>query len=217
VAGGAVRPNPVRTNVYVDGFNLYFGCLKGTRYKWLNVAELCRRSLPTHYQVNRIRYFTALVTPTPSNPQTHVRQQTLLRALATVPHLTIHYGTFLAKTKTRPLAKPIPGLPAYVDVLDREEKGSDVNLATYLLFDAFGNDYDAAVVVSDDSDLAEPIRIVRRHFKKHIRVLSPRGKSRVLSQAATRFQQIAVANLRAAQFPTKLADAHGVITKPAGW
>jgi uncharacterized LabA/DUF88 family protein len=203
--------------VYIDAFNLYFGCLKGTPYKWLNIAELCRLSLPAHYHVNRIRYFTALVTPRPANPQAHVRQQTLLRALQTLPNVTIHYGTFLAKTKRRPLTTPVAGLPRFVDVFDTEEKGSDVNLATYLLFDAFKNEYDAAVVVSDDSDLVEPIRIVRREFHKHVRVLSPRGKSRQLSLAATRFQQITVAALRAAQFPTTLTDAVGTITKPAGW
>ena len=214
---GGVSPAPVRTNVYVDGFNLYFGCLKNTRYKWLNIAELCRLSLPQHYRVSRIRYFTALVSARANNPQSRLRQQIFLRALATVPGVDIHHGNYLATTKRRPLASPVSGLPLFVDVLDSEEKGSDVNLATYLLFDAFNQEYDAAVVISDDSDLAEPIRIVRQHFKKHVRVLSPRGKSRVLSQAATRFQQIAVANLQNAQFPATLTDAVGTITKPRGW
>ena len=217
MAGGASGRVPVNTNVYVDGFNLYYGCLKGTPYRWLNVAEMCRLSLPAHYQVNRIRYFTALVSARPNKPHSQLRQQIMLRALGTLPNFHIHLGNYLATTKRRPLVTPIPGLPAYVDVLDSEEKGSDVNLATYLLFDAFNQEYDAAVVVSDDSDLAEPIKIVRHHFRKHVRVLSPRGKSRVLSQAATRFQRIAVANLQAAQFPASIKDAVGTVHKPPGW
>lgn len=213
---GGTRPI-VRTNVYVDGFNLYFGCLKGTPYRWLNIAAMCRLSLPANYQVNRIRYFTALVSPRPTNPQVHIRQQALLRALATLPNFHIHYGSYLSGIKRRPLASPVPGLPAVVDVLNTEEKGSDVNLATYLLFDAFNDEYDAAVVVTDDSDLEEPVKIVRHHFKRHVRVLSPRGQSRVLSRAATRFQRITVAALQGAQFPRTMTDANGIITKPVGW
>ena len=45
----------MRTNVYIDGFNLFYGCLKGSPYKWLNIEALCRRLLPKD-QINRIRY-----------------------------------------------------------------------------------------------------------------------------------------------------------------
>ncbi len=31
----------LKTNVYVDAFNLYYGCLRKTPYRWLNLAELC--------------------------------------------------------------------------------------------------------------------------------------------------------------------------------
>jgi hypothetical protein len=50
----------LQTNVYIDGFNLYYGCLKGTPYKWLDLDALCRRLLPKH-RLGRIRYFTAIV------------------------------------------------------------------------------------------------------------------------------------------------------------
>ena len=50
------------TNVYIGGFNLYYGALKGTPYKWLDLDALCRRLLPKH-ELGRIRYFTA-----PSSP-----------------------------------------------------------------------------------------------------------------------------------------------------
>ena len=57
------------------------------------------------------------------------------------------------------LLYPIPATGAKtVQVMKSEEKGSDVNIASYLLVDAFDDDYEAAVVVSNDSDLAEPIR-----------------------------------------------------------
>jgi len=53
----------VRANVYVDGFNLYYGALKGTPLKWLDIAALCRLLLPGD-TINRIRYFTARIQPT---------------------------------------------------------------------------------------------------------------------------------------------------------
>jgi hypothetical protein len=55
------------TNVYIDGFNMYNGCLKGTPYKWLDVDALVRMLLP-HDQVKRIRYFTAKINSRPTNP-----------------------------------------------------------------------------------------------------------------------------------------------------
>jgi hypothetical protein len=36
----------MRTNFYIDAFNLYYGCLKNTTQKWLNLEEFCRRSFP---------------------------------------------------------------------------------------------------------------------------------------------------------------------------
>lgn len=54
----------MRINVYIDAFNLYYGCLKNTPYRWMNLATLCQRKLPEDY-TNRIKYFTALVSKHP--------------------------------------------------------------------------------------------------------------------------------------------------------
>lgn len=217
----SIKPQPPRTsistNIYVDGFNLYYGCVKGTPYKWLNIAELCRLSLPGHYQIHRIRYFTALVKPRPSNPQQDVRQRSFIRALQTLPNFSVHYGEFLQSNVRMHLVHPPTKGPTTAFAVKTEEKGSDVNLATYLFVDAYGDDFEAAVVVTDDSDLAEPINIVRRRLKHHVTVLSPRGQSRTLSLSATRFRQISAANLKASQFPPILMDKNGIITRPATW
>jgi hypothetical protein len=57
----------MKTNIYIDGFNLYYGCIKDTPYHWLNVAEMCSLLLPKD-QIQRINYFTALVTARPKDP-----------------------------------------------------------------------------------------------------------------------------------------------------
>ena len=60
-----------------------------------------------------------------------------------------------------PLRHPVPGGPRTVEVIKSEEKGSDVNLATYLMLDAFRRDCDTAVLITNDSDMQEPIEIVQ--------------------------------------------------------
>jgi hypothetical protein len=114
-----------RADVYVDGFNLYYGCLKRTPYRWLDLHALCTRLLPK-YNIHRIRYFTAIVKPRPNNPGTAQRQQAYLRALrAITPNLTIHLGKFLPSQVYMPVVNPPP---LTILVHKTEEKGSDVNL-----------------------------------------------------------------------------------------
>lgn len=54
----------MKTYAYIDGFNLYFGALKGTPYRWLDVAKMCERLLRKD-DVTRVRYFTARVKTRP--------------------------------------------------------------------------------------------------------------------------------------------------------
>src|SRR3972149_2781448 len=138
----------METIVYIDGFNLYYGCVKGTPYRWLNLSKLCTMLLPG-YHIGRIRYFTSLITSRPGDPQQSQRQLTYIRALHTLPNLTVHYGQFRTHIVRRPLANPQGVSPNVVEVLDTKEKGSDVNLATYLLRDGFKREYQIAVVISN--------------------------------------------------------------------
>lgn len=205
------------TGVYVDAFNLYFGALRGTPYKWLDLSTLCRHMLPKN-EIKAIKYYTALVTPRAKDPDQPVRQQTYLRALKTLPNLSIHHGHFLTHIVKMPLASSIAGETKYAEVIKTEEKGSDVNLATHLLYDAFRGEFEVAVVISNDSDLVEPIRIVTRELKKSVGVLNPHEHpSRVLHAHATFFKKIRRGVLKASQFPETLTDKHGTFHKPEGW
>jgi uncharacterized LabA/DUF88 family protein len=211
----------MRTHVYIDGFNLYYGAVKGTPYRWLDVARLCSLLLPRHC-IAAIRYFTARVKPTPSDPDKTIRQEVYLRALRTLPGLTIHLGHFLQHCVAMPLASN----PAQrVQVLKTEEKGSDVNLASHLLNDAHLGRFEAAVVVSNDSDLCEPVRIVKDELGLCVGVLCPhdgqpgRGgrPSVMLRRLATFFKPIRASVLQASQFPDNLSDTGGTFHKPPIW
>ena len=207
----------LNTFVYVDGFNLYYGAVRGTPYQWLDIDAMCRRLLPKHTVV-RIKYFTARVSARPDDPHQPTRQQTLLRALATIPHLDIIYGHFLTNQVMMPLAGCPPGRQRYVKVIKTEEKGSDVNIATHLLHDGYRGLYQAAVLITNDSDLMEPVRIVRRELRKIVGILNPHGHaSRVLQREASFMKPIRKGALAASQFPAVLRDRWGEIRKPAVW
>jgi len=209
----------MRTNVYVDAFNLYYRAVKGTPYKWLDILKLCNLVLKKN-QINRIRYCTALIQPRPHNLQQAQRQQVYIRALETLPCVSVHYGSFLSNPYDLPLAQPLRGMPAGrpVTVVRTEEKGSDVNLATLLLCDGYEGDYDAAVVISNDSDLAMPIEVVRTRLKKPAILLCPSDKPNgKLCNAATFVKSIRKSVLAASQFPPVLQDKNGTITRPPSW
>jgi len=120
-----------------------------------------------------------------------------------------------------PIHPPPAAGPRTVLVMKSEEKGSDVNIATYLLVDAFDDEYEAAVVVSNDSDLAEPIRRLRQRFRKRVLVLHPCGPGRSpsieLRRVATKSLIVDASLLPTCQFPATLTDPHGTIRKPARW
>jgi hypothetical protein len=99
-----------------------------------------------------------------------------------------------------------PGQPQrYVRVIKTEEKGSDVNLATHLLHDAHMGRFDVAVVISNDSDLLEPIKIVRQELGKIVGILNPHpNPSRALLPHIDFIKQIRAGVLKAAQFPNTL-------------
>jgi uncharacterized LabA/DUF88 family protein len=205
------------TVVYIDGFNLYYGAVKGTPHKWLDHDALCRRLLPND-QIVKIRYFTARISARPDDPQQAVRQETYLRALATLPPIEIHYGHYVTRPTRMPLANPPAKGARTVEVLKTEEKGSDVNLATHLLLDAFQKRCDTAVVISNDSDLAEPVRIAQSEAGIKVGVINPhRAKYRSRCLQGTFFKQLRPNVLAQTQLPSVLHDAQGTIHEPASW
>ena len=132
--------------------------------------------------------------------------------------VSVHYGHFLTHTVRMPLANPKPGAPATAEVLKTEEKGSDVNLASHLLLDAFRKDCDVAVVISNDSDLRVPIRIAEQQLGVTVGIINPhhpKNRSRVLK--ATFFKQLRRSVPAQCQLPNVITDTNGTFRKPEGW
>jgi hypothetical protein len=208
----------MRANIYVDGFNLYYGALKGTPYKWLDLEALSRRLIPK-YDINRIRYFTARIIQDPGDPGSWRRQYIYLRALAANPLTTIHLGKYQRNRVRMPLVAPQAGQPRLVEVFKTEEKGTDVNIASYLLLDTFRNDSDLAVIISNDADLAEPMRIVLREFGADVCIANPceRPSAELGKIPVTYRRQIRESMLAASQLPHVMKDKKGLIRRPPAW
>jgi hypothetical protein len=67
-----------KVNVYIDGFNLYYGAVKSSPFKWLDLAALCHRMLPADH-IQSIKYFTAILSVTPTSR--HVSKSTCERCV----------------------------------------------------------------------------------------------------------------------------------------
>jgi len=163
-------------------------CGRGTSgWRWLDVRALATSLCGWQdSSVHRVVYCTARV-DSGDNPSAYADQDVYLKALKANGSIDVlQLGRYVAWPKAAPLANKTPTgraeiikpdgterfpnhLPIWTEgskkimarVCQREEKGSDVNVATHLLADIFSNEVEAAIVISNDSDLALPLSIAR--------------------------------------------------------
>src|SRR5690606_26515199 len=145
------------------------------------------RFLLPRNRIVKIKYFTSRVLARPGDPDPPLRQQAYLRALRTLPDFETYFGHFLSHRVRMPVADSRPGSPRFVEVIKTEEKGSEENLASHLLHDAHEGRFDVGVVVTNDSDLVEPIRLVRQDLGLPVGILNPYPKSAVEIQRTATF------------------------------
>lgn len=109
--------------------------------------------------------------------------------------------------------------PEVVKVVKSEEKGSDVNLGAHLVRDAFVDAFDVAVVLTNDSDLVEPIRIATLEANKRVGLLVPvKYPNQGLMAAASFYLRIRPGHLARAQLPPRIELPDGTsIAKPSAW
>ena len=209
----------MKTNVYVDGFNLYYGAVRGTPYKWLDIRKYCELAFPKN-EIAEVDYCTALVKDASWDPQQSLRQRTFIRALESTG-VEVHYGLFQSNVVSMPSARPPKGgakRPQMLEVIKTEEKGSDVALGALLVHHGHQKRYDAAIVVSNDSDLVLPIKIVTEELHLPVGVLNPHKNFAVeLTKVASFRKLIREGVLAAAQLPDEIEDEHGTIRKPDRW
>ncbi len=207
----------MRTRIYIDGFNLYYGCLKNTPYKWLDLKVLCKYLLEEHHEIEKIKYFTARVKQTNRNKTAPQEQQSYVRALEHyIPEVSTYYGHFSRHTVRMENANPPPNT---LEVVKTEEKGSDVNLAVHLLNDGWRDLFDCAIIISNDSDMAESMKLVREyHHEKVLGLFTPGQKTRTseqLKRYAHFVRKIRKSVLQKSQLPESIPNTN--IAKPSDW
>jgi len=216
----------MKTVVYVDGFNLYYRALRHSAHKWLDLNALCAAVLPPECKISTINCYTAHVSGQ-RNPSSPKDQNIYLNALKTLPNLHIHFGNFQVTNKWMYLVQPVELRPTsqinavpnpdFSYVIKTEEKGSDVNLGVHLVRNALTGAFEHAAVITNDTDLKEPLRIVAQEASLPITLLAPVDKhADGLKKLATHLRHIRP-YIGACQFPDPVIGSKGLIRKPIGW
>jgi uncharacterized LabA/DUF88 family protein len=235
--------------VYIDGFNLYYRSLKNASYpaKWLNLKKMTTQLFPDlKLEIKKIKYFTADVSGKVSRTAPK-DQANYLKALKTLKEIEIIKGRFSVHINNAHLSNPIEFYPKHfklkctehnncndkpssVKILKYEEKGSDVNLGCHLVKDAFTDKFDLAIVITADTDLLEPIKMVIEN-EKDIKLVSPKEPSTKSKKAAKQIHtsflsllgrdNIVETNQRiieTSQFDNEILCSNGsIIIKPLEW
>jgi 6-hydroxy-3-succinoylpyridine 3-monooxygenase len=211
---GEMNDHMNRSIIYIDGFNLYYGALKGSSEKWLDLEKLLVL-IRQDDDIRQVRYFTARTGS--------VDQDLYLKALEVASsRLIVEFGLFKTKkVKCRVNGCSFSGVREFSMP---EEKGTDVNIALRMLDDAYQGSCDRMVLISGDSDLVPTVRLLKQRFPNiKITVYVPardrvRGAARELRRAADKNATLPLDKLSKAQLPDRLIDASGVpLVKPASW
>ena len=218
----------MRTIAYIDGYNLYYGLLRKSQYKWLDVYALFRdQVLNQGSDIVEVRYYTAPILGKMSDDlESPIRQRRYLQALRKMHPigLTLIEGRIVASTPFQRLIRPIPEAPHLqkVQVLDFNEKKTDVNIASDMINGAWLKTYDQAVLCSNDSDLEGALRSIKEHHP-HIRIglVAPISGDdpRKISSDLARFSDwkkiLSTTHLSRSQLPDRIPSSH--LAKPTAW
>ncbi|MBN8853637.1 MAG: hypothetical protein BGO55_12060 [Sphingobacteriales bacterium 50-39] len=199
-----------RLNVYIDGFNLYFGMVNSglSSCKWLDVQSLAMNIKSDSHILNETKYFTSRIS---NNPDKQKRQNIYLEALQTTS-ISIMYGQFRNQ--------PMKCTQCSYFWYDSKEKMTDVNIATSMMTDAFTDNFDVAFLISGDSDLVPPVAAIRSLFpQKEIWVVLPPGReSNALKKVASGSFVLGKKKLQQSQLPNEVTSKYGmVLKKPPSW
>lgn len=218
----------MRTIVFVDGYNLYYGLLCRSAHKWLDLYTLFQHhALDGDADVVEVRYYTAPVLGRMSDdPHSPQRQRTYLQALRKMPpqKTVIIEGRMVATRPFQRLARPLPQAPELetVQVLDFDEKKTDVNLASGLIAAAWSGACEQVVLCTNDSDIEAALATIRQHCPAvRVGVVAPipgddhRRIPADLERHAHWCKTLKRAHLAAAQLPEKIPGTG--IRRPVEW
>lgn len=211
----------MKVHAYIDGFNLYNGALKDRpACKWLNLRKMCERLLPPDDELDWVRYFTARVGGSETDPRQPQRQEIYIRALrGECMPFSLHKGQFRIETTWVELADSPSSARERVKARVKQEKGSDVNFAVHLIADAAEREIDAAMVITDDFDQEGALITAKELYGTRLIVVSPRGMPKLSkSVRADFYKPIHESLLLECQLPEMALDHNGhEVHRPPAW
>ena len=140
--------------------------------------------------------------------------------MESVPSLTVHEGLFRTRVVRMRGAGPRHGASDRVEVVRTEEKGSDVNLATFALWDAIHERPSVMALITNDSDQKQTLQFIHNALGIDVVVLNPdpRRPSADLRAVATEVRPLRPRLLAASQFPPAVTTPSGrTVRKPEQW
>lgn len=202
-------PGMAKAIAFIDGFNVYHAI--ESRHKWLDYRKLLNRFTRGDEELTRVLCFTAYAN---WNPRKVARHKLFIRALTSV-NVEAILGEY--KTVTRRCRSEECG--RYHRYRTKEEKETDVNIATHIVEAAFQGRFDTALIVSADRDLVPAIKCVQRNFpEKHVRVILPLNlPGWHITQQANSHMSFSEADLDASLLPLHIRTRHGTIHCPHQW
>jgi len=214
------RPTAI---VYIDGLNLDRQLLdRYPEHKWLDLVKLCQLLLPS-YEVKQINYYTSRLRSIRPNGRAPNNQDAYLFALQSlVPTLNITFGKIISRDKLYPqvpLRIDYLGDPVLAKVRVTQEKGSDVALASQMVFDAMRSLAELYVLVSNDSDFEPTLRLIHSHVNAKLAILSPSHKP---SPSLLFSKELVVRTIRdsvlaASQLPDVVVVGGNRVSRPSDW
>lgn len=230
----------LRTRVYIDGYNFYYGCLKRTSFKWLDpVALFERQILPSvlfepegravfALEPLAVKFFTAPILRNFASTQDSVSSQERYHAALTshqAGRIVIVKGYYDAKeARARRAGRGIsPTNSEFVEIWKLEEKQSDVSLALHAYSDAIRGEIDLAVIVTNDTDRVPALAMIRRDTSVAIGLVVPtRSNERAANADLTRLADwtrthITADELAASQLPRVVPGGRTASHKPVSW
>jgi len=214
----------LKTIVYIDGYNFYYGLLRKSAFKWLDIYALFQNQIlnPQNSQLIHVKYYTAPVLGKMCDDVDSVqRQRQYLQALRKryPTQVSIIEGKMIA---TQPFKRMVHEPFDKVKVHHFEEKKSDVNLAIDVACDALSGECEQIVLCTNDSDLEPALKRIKI-LKPEIRIglASPvksgnkRHVSKDLLSLSDWHKFIKESHLMASELPLKIPSTS--ITKPDIW
>jgi 6-hydroxy-3-succinoylpyridine 3-monooxygenase len=232
----------LRTRLYVDGYNLYYGCLKNTPHKWLDPLALAERILPSvlyerngvpsrsEFSTPAVKYFTAPILSAFARSEDSVACQSQYHAALRaqlgrrLEIISGYYDARPARAHECLKGKPANKSPV-VAIWKLEEKQSDVALALHAFCDALLDEVDQVIVMTNDSDFVPAMQMIRQHTDAVLGLIVPvrvgDGRSRV-NRALNEYAHwtrthILDEEIATSQLPPLVRRRHGAIHKPLSW